>query len=82
MDVQLPDMDGVAALGRLRADPLTSSIAVIALTAFAMKEDRVRFIHAGFNGYMAKPIDIKTFPDQVRAFVDLAASQAAEGVDR
>jgi two-component system cell cycle response regulator DivK len=82
MDVQLPDMDGVAALGRLRSDPLTSSIPVIALTAFAMKEDRERFIKAGFNGYMAKPIDIKTFPDQVRAFVELAASHAGEVVDR
>jgi two-component system cell cycle response regulator DivK len=82
MDVQLPDMDGVAALGRLRADPLTNSIPVIALTAFAMKEDRERFINAGFNGYMAKPIDIKTFPDQVRAFVEVAAAQAARIVDR
>jgi two-component system cell cycle response regulator DivK len=81
MDVQLPDIDGVAALGRLRADPRTSSIPVIALTAFAMKEDRERFINAGFNGYMAKPIDIKTFPDQVRAFIELAATRSADAVD-
>jgi two-component system cell cycle response regulator DivK len=69
MDVQLPDMDGVAALGRLKADPRTAAIPVIALTAYAMKEDRERFLKAGFNGYMPKPIDIKTFPEQVRAFV-------------
>jgi two-component system cell cycle response regulator DivK len=69
MDVQLPDMDGVAALGQLKADPRTAAIPVIALTAYAMKEDRERFLKAGFNGYMPKPIDIKTFPEQVRAFV-------------
>jgi two-component system cell cycle response regulator DivK len=68
MDVQLPDMDGAVALGRLKADPQTASIPVVALTAFAMKEDRERFLVAGFNGYLPKPIDIKTFSDQVRAF--------------
>jgi CheY-like chemotaxis protein len=68
MDVQLPDMDGAVALGRLKADPQTASIPVVALTAFAMKEDRERFLMAGFNGYLPKPIDIKTFSDQVRAF--------------
>jgi two-component system cell cycle response regulator DivK len=69
MDVQLPDMDGVAALGQLKADPRTAAIPVIALTAYAMKEDRERFLKAGFSGYVPKPIDIKTFPEQVRAFV-------------
>jgi two-component system cell cycle response regulator DivK len=69
MDVQLPDMDGVAALGRLKGDPRTAEIPVIALTAYAMKEDRDRFLKAGFNGYMPKPIDIKTFAEQVRAFI-------------
>jgi two-component system, cell cycle response regulator DivK len=70
MDIQLPDMDGTAALRRLRADPRTAAIPVVALTAFAMKEDRERFLGAGFDGYLAKPIDIKTFPDQIRAFID------------
>src|SRR5262245_21008038 len=51
MDVQLPDMDGTSALMRLKADPRTANIPVVALTAFAMKEDRERFITAGFNGY-------------------------------
>ena len=69
MDVQLPDMDGVSALRRLKADARTASIAVVALTAFAMKEDRDRFLNAGFDGYLAKPIDVKTFPEQVRAFI-------------
>src|SRR5216684_7882970 len=68
MDIQLPDMDGVAALGRLRAEPHTAEIPVVALTAFAMKEDRERFLGAGFDGYLAKPIDIRAFAEQVRAF--------------
>lgn len=70
MDIQLPDMDGVSALARLRTEPQTARIPVVALTAFAMKEDRQRFLNAGFDGYLAKPIDIRMFPDQVRAFID------------
>jgi two-component system, cell cycle response regulator DivK len=56
MDIQLPDIDGVEALGRLRADRRTASIPVLAVTAQAMKEDRERF--RGFDGYLAKPVDI------------------------
>src|SRR5712691_1831413 len=52
MDIQLPDMDGVSALTRLKAESTTASIAVIALTAFAMKDDRKRFLDAGFDGYL------------------------------
>jgi two-component system cell cycle response regulator DivK len=66
MDIQLPGTDGVEALRRLKASPATASIPVIALTAFAMKDDRQRFLEAGFDGYLDKPINIKTFPDQMR----------------
>ena len=79
MDIQLPDMDGVAALGRLRAEPTTAGIPVVALTAFAMKEDRDRFLSAGFDGYIGKPIEIRTFADQVRSFTQTAARAAARG---
>ena len=58
MDVQLPGIDGVAALGRIRADPQTAAIPVIALTAQAMEGDRDRFLAAGFDGYLSKPVDI------------------------
>jgi len=68
MDIQLPDMDGVTALGRLKAEPRTASIPVVALTAFAMKDDRDRFLGAGFDGYLVKPISVKEFPEQVRQF--------------
>ena len=66
MDIQLPGMDGVTALGQLRADPSTSSIPVVAMTASVMKEDRERFDKAGFDGFITKPIDVRAFPQQVR----------------
>ncbi len=66
MDIQLPDMDGVTALGRLRAEPSTAATRVVALTAFAMKDDETRLMEAGFDGYLVKPINIREFPEQVR----------------
>jgi CheY-like chemotaxis protein len=70
MDIQLPGMDGVTALGQLRADPSTARIPVVALTAFAMKDDRQRFLSAGFDGYLMKPINVREFPGVVREFCD------------
>ena len=67
MDVQLPGMDGVEALGRLRADPLTADIPVVALTAFAMKDDRDRLLSVGFDAYLEKPLNVREFPSQVAA---------------
>jgi two-component system, cell cycle response regulator DivK len=58
MDIRLPDIDGVEALGRLRADGRTASIPVLAVTAQAMQGDRERFLAAGFDGYISKPVDI------------------------
>lgn len=61
MDVRLPDMTGVEALNRLRNDERTALIPVLAVTAQAMKGDRQRFIDAGFDGYLSKPVDIDAF---------------------
>jgi len=69
MDIQLPGMDGVSALGQLRADPATAKIPVVAMTASVMKEDRERFEGAGFDGFITKPIDVKSFPDQIRGYL-------------
>ena len=66
LDIGLPDLDGVAALGRLRAQPATASIPVVALTAFAMPQDRERLLAAGFDDYLSKPIDVSSLPDRVR----------------
>jgi two-component system cell cycle response regulator DivK len=69
MDLQLPGIDGMEALRRLRGSPLTASIPVVAVTAQAMKHDRERALEAGFDGYVEKPISVREFPDQVRKFL-------------
>jgi two-component system, cell cycle response regulator DivK len=58
MDIQLPGIDGVEALRRLRADTRTRAIPVLALTAQAMHGDADRFLAAGFDGYVSKPVDV------------------------
>ena len=68
MDIQLPDADGVSALHQLRAEPSTRTIPVVAFTASVMEADRQRLSAAGFVGYLAKPIDVKTFPDEVQDY--------------
>ena len=65
MDFHLPGMNGIEALGRLRADPATKSIPVIAVTASAMHEDRQMIVAAGFDGLETKPIHIKRFAQTV-----------------
>jgi two-component system cell cycle response regulator DivK len=70
MDVQLPGMDGVEALHRLRNGAETASIPVVAVTALAMKDDRTRLLAAGFDGYLEKPISARALGDQVREFLD------------
>ena len=69
MDIQLPGMDGVTALGKLRSEATTRHIPVVAMTASVMKEDRERFDSAGFDGFITKPIDVRAFPQQVRDHV-------------
>jgi two-component system, cell cycle response regulator DivK len=70
MDIQLPGVDGVTALDQLRADPVTEKIPVIALTAFAMQDERQRFRSAGFDGYLVKPINIRDLLAVVGAFCE------------
>ena len=72
MDIGLPDQDGIVALERLRSDPSTSGIPVVAVTAYAMSGDRQSILDHGFDGYIPKPIDVKAFPDQVRRHIQRA----------
>ena len=58
MDIQLPDFDGVEVLRRLRTDDRTAAIPVLAVTAQAMLGDRERFLAAGFDGYISKPLNV------------------------
>jgi len=69
MDLQLPGIDGMEALRRLRESPRTADVPVVAVTAQAMKQDRERALAAGFNGYVEKPISVRAFTDQVRGFL-------------
>jgi len=68
MDIRLPDMDGTEAARRLKDDPRTALIPVVALTSLAMKGDREWFLASGFDGYLEKPISVRELPDQVRSF--------------
>ena len=70
MDIQLPGIDGIVAMKRIRADERTKHIPTVALTASVMTGDRERFDQAGFDGFIAKPIEVKNFPGQVRAYLD------------
>jgi two-component system, cell cycle response regulator DivK len=70
MDIQLPDIDGIEALARLRADQRTASLPIVALTAQAMHGDRERFLAAGFDGYISKPVDIVELIGAVKAHCD------------
>ncbi len=70
MDIQLPGMDGLEATALLKRDPLTASIPIIALTAMAMKEDRVRILEAGCDGYIAKPLRYKEFYTAIDALLN------------
>ena len=66
MDLQLPGIDGHAALQQLRGDAVTAGIPVVAVSAFAMQADRERALGSGFDGYLEKPISVRDLPDQVR----------------
>lgn len=76
MDLQLPGMDGLALTRKLKADPLTRDILVIALTAYSMKGDREVALKAGCDGYVTKPIDTRALARLVASFLDGSATQA------
>jgi two-component system, cell cycle response regulator DivK len=69
MDLQLPGIGGQEALQRIHADPRSRDVPVVAVTAFAMKEDIERAKAAGFDGYIAKPISVRALPDQLAQFL-------------
>jgi CheY-like chemotaxis protein len=78
MDIQLPGMDGIAALGHLRADPTTRAIPVMAVTASAMTHNRQQILAAGFDAYQSKPINVKGFLEAVRALLDRRSGSGDE----
>ena len=70
MDIQLPGMNGIEALGVLRANPATKDIPVVAVTASVMAQDRSKIMEAGFDAYVGKPINLKEFLDTVRRMLE------------
>jgi CheY-like chemotaxis protein len=79
MDLQLERMSGLEAAATLAADPELKSIPRVAVTAYAMVGDRERVLRAGFNGYIAKPIEPTTFSAQIKAFFTPASLHAQDG---
>ena len=67
MDVQMPGIDGLELTRRLKSDPATRDIVVVAFTAYAMKGDEARLRSAGCDAYVSKPIDVATFAQTVRS---------------
>jgi two-component system cell cycle response regulator DivK len=70
MDIQLPGMNGIDALGVLRGDAATAGIPVIAVTASVMQQDRKQITEAGFDAYIGKPINLKEFLQSVREMLE------------
>lgn len=69
MDVQLPGIDGLALTRRLKSDPATRAVPIVALTAYAMKGDAEKAREAGCDGYISKPIEVRTLPKIVEGFL-------------
>ena len=69
MDIELPTMDGITALAKLRGDPQTRDIPVFAVTASVTPSERDRVVAAGFNAYISKPIDVDKFGETIEKFL-------------
>jgi CheY-like chemotaxis protein len=78
MDIQLPGINGIEAREKLRADPLTRHIPVIAVTASAMLHDRAEIDRAGFDAFQSKPINIKGIIRAVRDMIDRQSQKSSQ----
>lgn len=70
MDIQMPGVDGLELARRLKRDPATRDVPILALTACAMRGDEQRAYQAGCDGYISKPIDTRHMPEVIRAYLD------------
>ncbi len=78
MDIEMPGIDGLSITRRLKADPRTRGIVVVAFTAYAMKGDEARMLAAGCDGYISKPIDVARFAAEVVGFARRRDAAAAD----
>ena len=74
MDIQLPEVSGLEVTKWLKDDPELKVIPVVAVTAFAMDDDRRKAFASGFNGYVEKPISVRSLPQQVHDFLELGGT--------
>ena len=79
MDIQLPGVDGLTLTRQLKADPETRDIAIVALTAYAMKGDEEKALAAGCSGYIPKPIDTRRFAGDVGHYLEQTAQTTGSG---
>lgn len=70
LDIGMPGMDGFMLTKKIKEDKKTKHLKIVALTASAMKGDDIKAYNAGFDGYLTKPIDTRTFSSQVREFIN------------
>lgn len=71
MDIQMPGLDGIAAAQILKRDPATSHLKIIALTSFAMQGDKEKFLAAGFDDYLSKPVNTRELPCWVKEWLNV-----------
>ncbi|HEX7150407.1 MAG TPA: response regulator [Thermoanaerobaculia bacterium] len=69
MDIHLPGVDGLSVVRQIKDEPRTAGIPILALTAHAMRGDKDRFLEAGCDGYLSKPIDVKTFLSAIQQYL-------------
>ena len=79
MDRSLPKMDGLEVAKRLKSDAATSKVPIVALTAHAMRGDREKALAAGCDGYIPKPINVRTLAEQVRLHLEKSSGSGAGG---
>ncbi|MDP2841877.1 MAG: response regulator, partial [Candidatus Methanoperedens sp.] len=73
IDIEIPGMDGVDATKLIKSKH--KNLPILALTSYAMKGDRERFIAAGFDDYIAKPIDVNSFIEKINKFIHINNSE-------
>jgi two-component system, cell cycle response regulator DivK len=66
MDIQLPDIDGIEALRRIRAEPALDRVPVIAVSASVMPDDQQKIVTSGFEAFVTKPINLKHFLETIK----------------
>jgi len=72
MDIQLPDIDGITALGQIRASEAARKIPVLAVSASVMQDEQIKIAASGFEAYITKPLNMKSFIETVEKFIGKA----------